>query len=235
MMEYSTEDLYKRQNSYESYQTALHALNIANNKLNVEINRRVRNLVIYVIVMLSAIPIYYFISFNFYILIVFFSVMLYAYVNMFNNKVNTYKFLVEKFENDTRKYRQKWMNESFKNASEKTYSKSRVNTEEEDWQKLKKEYDDFITKQKRDREEYKKRQQDYYNHYRSSENFSKGYDINRDNSQRGTFKDCITVKDVKRVYKMKAKKHHPDVGGDAETFKALTIQYERALKIAQRK
>jgi len=52
-------------------------------------------------------------------------------------------------------------------------------------------------------------------------------------SQRGTFKACITVKDVKRVYREKAKKHHPDVGGDAETFKTLVVQYERALEIAQ--
>ena len=67
-----------------------------------------------------------------------------------------------------------------------------------------------------------------------------GSGINRDKyssnstGQRGTFKDCITVKDVKKVYRTKAKKHHPDVGGDAETFKTLVIQYERALEIAQR-
>lgn len=52
--------------------------------------------------------------------------------------------------------------------------------------------------------------------------------------QRGTFKDCVTVADVKKVYREKAKKHHPDVGGDEETFRVLTVQYKRAIEIAKK-
>lgn len=62
--------------------------------------------------------------------------------------------------------------------------------------------------------------------------FSYSYD-SRENKQRGTFKKCVTVADVKKVYRAKAKKHHPDVGGDEETFRTLVVQYERALTIAQ--
>ena len=74
-----------------------------------------------------------------------------------------------------------------------------------------------------------------YQRQRSYENRNQEFFFNIHNSsdQRGTFKNCITVKDVKKVYKTKAKKHHPDVGGDAEIFKTLVIQYERALNIAQ--
>lgn len=35
-----------------------------------------------------------------------------------------------------------------------------------------------------------------------------------------------TVDDVKRAYRSLAKKHHPDTGGDAETFRQITEAYE---------
>ena len=44
----------------------------------------------------------------------------------------------------------------------------------------------------------------------------------------GFFDDCKTLDDVKRTFKELAKKHHPDCGGDADTFKAMIQDYERA-------
>ena len=60
--------------------------------------------------------------------------------------------------------------------------------------------------------------------------------INNENNrtrQRGTFKTCITITDIKKVYREKAKKHHPDLGGDPKTFRILNKQYKRALDIAK--
>lgn len=42
------------------------------------------------------------------------------------------------------------------------------------------------------------------------------------------FKDCHTCEDVKQTYKKMAKKLHPDCGGDAEAFKRMSAEYERA-------
>lgn len=42
------------------------------------------------------------------------------------------------------------------------------------------------------------------------------------------FKDCHTCEDVKQTYKKLAKKLHPDCGGNAEEFKAMSAEYERA-------
>lgn len=47
------------------------------------------------------------------------------------------------------------------------------------------------------------------------------------------FKDCVSVTDVKKVYREHAKKHHPDRGGDSETFSKLTNQYQKALASAK--
>lgn len=44
------------------------------------------------------------------------------------------------------------------------------------------------------------------------------------------FNDCHTCEDVKRTYKELAKKLHPDCGGDAEAFKAMSAEYERAFE-----
>lgn len=44
------------------------------------------------------------------------------------------------------------------------------------------------------------------------------------------FNDCHTCEDVKRVYKEMAKKLHPDCGGDAEAFKAMSAEYEKAFE-----
>lgn len=42
------------------------------------------------------------------------------------------------------------------------------------------------------------------------------------------FKDCKTIEDVKRVYRELAKKLHPDCGGNAEAFKAMSAEYTEA-------
>ena len=42
------------------------------------------------------------------------------------------------------------------------------------------------------------------------------------------FKDCHTCEDVKQTYKRLAKQLHPDCGGDAEQFKAMSAEYEQA-------
>ena len=84
-----------------------------------------------------------------------------------------------------------------------------------------------------DKEKARQERQQSFDDWGSSFNRNKYSNTGSSTGQRGTFKDCVTVKDVKKVYKLKAKKHHPDVGGDPEIFKKLVIQYERALKIAQ--
>ena len=44
------------------------------------------------------------------------------------------------------------------------------------------------------------------------------------------FKGCLTVEQIKAEYKRLARLHHPDLGGDLETMKALNNAYEKALK-----
>ena len=44
------------------------------------------------------------------------------------------------------------------------------------------------------------------------------------------FKDCRTCEDVKQMYKKWAKQLHPDCGGDAEKFKAMSAEYEKAFE-----
>jgi len=44
------------------------------------------------------------------------------------------------------------------------------------------------------------------------------------------FETCHTCEDVKARYKELAKKLHPDCGGDAESFKAMSAEYERAFE-----
>jgi hypothetical protein len=45
--------------------------------------------------------------------------------------------------------------------------------------------------------------------------------------------DILYKKDVRNAYRRKARKLHPDVGGDAESFKQLYAAYRTLLKIAQ--
>ena len=40
------------------------------------------------------------------------------------------------------------------------------------------------------------------------------------------FDDCKTQEDLKTRFKSLAKKHHPDLGGDAETMKAINAEYD---------
>jgi hypothetical protein len=42
-----------------------------------------------------------------------------------------------------------------------------------------------------------------------------------------------SVTDVKKAYRDKARRLHPDAGGDPQDFKALTFAYERALEYAE--
>lgn len=44
------------------------------------------------------------------------------------------------------------------------------------------------------------------------------------------FENTITVEAIKALYKALAKQHHPDLGGDTETMKAINAQYLEALK-----
>lgn len=45
---------------------------------------------------------------------------------------------------------------------------------------------------------------------------------------------CTTVEDLKRVFKKLALVHHPDKGGDAETFSRLKSEYEARLRDLER-
>jgi len=42
------------------------------------------------------------------------------------------------------------------------------------------------------------------------------------------FKDCLTIDEVKAMYKQLAKQHHPDCGGDTETMKTVNVEYAYA-------
>ena len=44
------------------------------------------------------------------------------------------------------------------------------------------------------------------------------------------FVDCISLEELKQLYKKLCLKNHPDLGGDVEVMKAINIQYEEALK-----
>ena len=44
------------------------------------------------------------------------------------------------------------------------------------------------------------------------------------------FKDCKTLQDVKIQFRILAKKHHPDLGGNAEQFKIINNEYEIAFE-----
>jgi len=44
------------------------------------------------------------------------------------------------------------------------------------------------------------------------------------------FKDCITESEIKRRFRELCKLHHPDLGGDEETMKAVNAAYEQCLR-----
>lgn len=44
------------------------------------------------------------------------------------------------------------------------------------------------------------------------------------------FTDCSNVAEIKAIYRKLAKENHPDLGGDADTMKAINSQYHEALK-----
>ena len=48
------------------------------------------------------------------------------------------------------------------------------------------------------------------------------------------FKECKNLIDVKTVFRILAKKHHPDLGGDAELFKIINNEYEIAFEYYQK-
>jgi len=81
---------------------------------------------------------------------------------------------------------------------------------------------------------FKKRKKDNERKTREFFDYVHQHTQSKENAQRGTFKDCVTISDIKTKYRRLAKKHHPDVGGNVETFRTLNIQYERAMKIAKK-
>lgn len=42
------------------------------------------------------------------------------------------------------------------------------------------------------------------------------------------FKECRTIDEVKAMYKLLAKKHHPDCGGETATMQAINLEYSVA-------
>src|ERR1035437_5730584 len=42
------------------------------------------------------------------------------------------------------------------------------------------------------------------------------------------FKDCLSIEDVKAMYKQLAKENHPDCGGDTATMQAINSEYAYA-------
>lgn len=45
------------------------------------------------------------------------------------------------------------------------------------------------------------------------------------------FSNCNTLEELKAEYRRLAKIHHPDLGGDTETMKAINNEYEKAFEI----
>ena len=48
------------------------------------------------------------------------------------------------------------------------------------------------------------------------------------------FNDCKNLIDVKSTFRILAKKHHPDLGGNAEIFKIINNEYELAFEYYQK-
>jgi hypothetical protein len=46
------------------------------------------------------------------------------------------------------------------------------------------------------------------------------------------FHSCFTEADIKRRYRDLCKEHHPNLGGDEETMKAINLEYEERLRVA---
>jgi curved DNA-binding protein CbpA len=46
--------------------------------------------------------------------------------------------------------------------------------------------------------------------------------------------DTATVEEIKKAFKLKAKEHHPDTGGDAEFFKKIKLAYDNLIDAAKR-
>lgn len=44
------------------------------------------------------------------------------------------------------------------------------------------------------------------------------------------FKGCVTVAEIKKLYRQLAMQHHPDRGGDTATMQEINRQYQAALK-----
>jgi hypothetical protein len=44
------------------------------------------------------------------------------------------------------------------------------------------------------------------------------------------FNECKNLEDVKKAFRVLAKQHHPDLGGNAETFKTINNEYEEAFE-----
>jgi hypothetical protein len=44
------------------------------------------------------------------------------------------------------------------------------------------------------------------------------------------FEGCLTAQEIKNIFKILVKKHHPDLGGDEETMKEINNEYHEALK-----
>lgn len=44
------------------------------------------------------------------------------------------------------------------------------------------------------------------------------------------FSGCVTIEDIKFLYKTLVKQHHPDLGGDTATMQEINGQYQIALK-----
>jgi len=238
-MEYDTSTMYTGQNNFEKYQTAGEARRGINELIADMERNKARNYTLTGIGFFMSIPVI-----NIWAplgLSVLVSVAGYSiYDTFFKNrgKLKKYNNLREQFAEEEIRFRHQWMQESFSSASQQTSNSARDNYEarrqrerEDEMREAQRRFNEhFEDHFKRNQQQYQRQQGSSYGSSSSSSS-SKSYGANE---QRGTFKSCVTVKDVKKVYRSKAKKHHPDVGGDAETFKALVIQYERALEIAQR-
>ena len=47
------------------------------------------------------------------------------------------------------------------------------------------------------------------------------------------FEGCQTAQEIKNIFKILVKKHHPDLGGNPETMKEVNNEYHEALKVCK--
>lgn len=90
---------------------------------------------------------------------------------------------------------------------------------------------DFIKYKQSHKWEEKLNSESFFFNYKK-ENSTHNKPKKDSHEQNGIFDNCTTVQDIKKTYKERAKKCHPDLGGDKAEFIILNEEYKKALDLA---